>query len=55
LRSATLTTLDGRILQAFVGITSGQSLDLGMYPSGIYFLIIRTTDGQSRVAKIEKN
>jgi Secretion system C-terminal sorting domain len=55
LRSATLITLDGRILQAFVGITSGQSLDLGMYPSGIYFLIIRTTDGQSRVAKIEKN
>jgi hypothetical protein len=55
LQSATLTTLDGRILQAFDGIASGQSLDLSRYPFGIYFLVIRTTGGQSRVAKIERN
>jgi hypothetical protein len=55
LSSATLTTLDGRILQVFDGMASGQSLDLSRYPFGIYFLVIRTTDGQSQVAKIERN
>lgn len=55
LQSATMITLDGRILQAFDGIASGQSLDLSRYPFGIYFLVIRTTDGQSSVAKIERN
>jgi hypothetical protein len=55
LQSATLITLDGRILQTFDGITSGHSLDLSRYPFGIYFLVIRTTGGQSRVATIERN
>jgi hypothetical protein len=55
LQSITLTTLDGRILQTAEGFASGQSLDLSRYPSGIYFLIIRTTDGQSQTAKIERN
>jgi hypothetical protein len=55
LLSATLTTLDGHILQAFDGIASGQSLDLSRYSFGIYFLVIRTTEGQSSVAKIERN
>jgi hypothetical protein len=55
LQSITLTTLDGRILQTAEGFASGQSLDLSRYPSGIYFLIIRTPDGQSQTAKIERN
>ena len=55
IQSITLTTLDGRILQAYDGFASGQSLDLSRYPFGIYFLVIRTTDGQSRAAKIERN
>jgi hypothetical protein len=55
LQSITLTTLDGRILQTVEGFASGQSLDLSRYPFGIYFLIIRTTDGQSQTAKIERN
>jgi len=55
LRSVTLTTLDGHILQAYDGFASGQSLDLSRYPFGIYFLVIRTTDGQSHVAKIERD
>jgi hypothetical protein len=55
LQSITLTTLNGRILQSAEGFTSGQSLDLSRYPFGIYFLIIRTTDGQTQTAKIEKN
>ena len=55
LQSITMITLDGRILQTFDGIASGQSIDLSRYPFGIYFLIIRTTDGQTRTAKIEKN
>jgi hypothetical protein len=55
LQSVQLATLDGHILQAFDGFASGQSLDLSRYPFGIYFLLIRTTDGQSSVAKIERN
>jgi Secretion system C-terminal sorting domain len=55
LKSLTLTTLDGRILQTSEGFTSGQSLDLSRYPFGVYFLVIRTSDGQTRTAKIEKN
>ncbi|HXB33226.1 MAG TPA: T9SS type A sorting domain-containing protein [Puia sp.] len=55
LKSISLTTLDGRTLQTVEGFASGQSLDLSRYPFGIYFLIIRTTDGQSRTAKIERN
>jgi hypothetical protein len=55
LKSLTLTTLDGRILQTVAGSSSIQSVDLGRYSFGIYFLIIRTTDGQTRTAKIEKN
>jgi len=55
LQSITLTTLDGRILQTVEGFASGQSLDLSRYAFGIYFLVIRTTDGQSNVAKIERN
>lgn len=55
LKSITLTTLDGHLLQAFEGFTSGQSIDLSRYPFGMYFLVIRTTDGQSQVAKIERN
>jgi hypothetical protein len=53
--SATLMTLDGRTLQVFNGIVSGQSIDMARYPFGIYFLAIRTTDGSSTVAKIERN
>ncbi|HUB61383.1 MAG TPA: T9SS type A sorting domain-containing protein, partial [Puia sp.] len=55
LRSITLTTLDGQTLQSFEGFASGQSIDMSRYPFGIYFLVIRTTDGQSQVAKIERN
>ena len=55
LQSITLTTLDGRILQTVEGFASGQSLDFSRYAFGIYFLVIRTTDGQSHVAKIERN
>lgn len=55
LKSITLISLDGRILQTVEGFTSGQSIDLSRYPFGIYFLIIRTTDGQSQTAKIERN
>jgi hypothetical protein len=55
LQSITLTTLDGHILQSFDGFASGQTVDLSRYPFGIYFLIIRTSDGQSQTAKIERN
>jgi hypothetical protein len=55
LQSVILTTLDGRILKAVEGFAAGQSLDLSRYPSGIYILVMRTADGQSRVAKIERN
>jgi hypothetical protein len=55
LRSVQLATLDGHVLQAFDGFASGQSLDLSRYPFGIYFLIIRTADGETRTAKIERN
>lgn len=55
IRSATLTTLDGRILERFDGFASGQSLDMSRYPAGIYLLAIRTSDGQAHVAKVEKN
>jgi hypothetical protein len=55
IQSVTLTTLDGHTLQASDGFASGQSLDLSRYPFGVYFLVVRTTDGQSHVAKIERN
>jgi hypothetical protein len=55
LQSVMLTSLDGRILQTAEGFAPGQSLDLSRYPSGIYFVIMRTADGQSQVAKIERN
>jgi|GEM_PF-3180596 hypothetical protein len=55
LQSITLISLDGRILQTAEGFTSGQSIDLSRYPFGIYFLIIRTADGQTQTAKIERN
>ncbi|HET6256477.1 MAG TPA: T9SS type A sorting domain-containing protein [Puia sp.] len=55
IQSAALTTIDGRILQLFGGLASGQTIDMSRYPFGIYFLAIRTTDGVSRVAKIERN
>jgi Secretion system C-terminal sorting domain len=55
LQSVMLTTIDGRILQTADGFAPGQSLDLSRYPSGIYFLIMQTADGQSQVAKIERN
>jgi len=54
-QSVTLITLDGRTLQTFEGFSSGQSIDLSRYPFGIYFLIIRTADGQTQTAKIERN
>lgn len=53
--SATLITLDGRTVQVFDGFAASQSIDLSRYPFGIYFLVIRTTDGGSHVAKIERN
>lgn len=55
IQSATLFTLDGRVLQVFGGFASGQSIDMSRYPFGIYFLSIRTADGGSRVAKVERN
>jgi type IX secretion system substrate protein len=55
LQSITLISLDGRILQTAQGFSSGQSVDLSRYPFGIYFLIIRTADGQTQTAKIERN
>ncbi len=55
IQSLMLTTLDGRTLQAFSGFTSGQSIDLSRYPFGIYFLIIRTADTRTHVARIERN
>jgi len=55
IQSVTLITLDGRTLQTFEGFSSGQSIDLSRYPFGIYFLIIRTADGQTQTAKVEKN
>jgi Secretion system C-terminal sorting domain len=55
LQSITLISLDGRILQTAQGFTSGQAIDLSRYPFGIYFLIIRTADGQTQTAKIERN
>ena len=55
LSSITLTTLDGRTLQTIDGFTSGQTIDFSRYPFGIYFLIIRTTAGQTRVTKIERS
>jgi hypothetical protein len=55
LKLITLISLDGRILQTVEGFASGQSIDLSRYPFGIYFLIIRTTDGQSQTTKIERN
>ena len=55
IRSVTLTTLDGRTLKTFYGFTSGQSVDFSRYPFGIYILVIRTADGQTRVAKIERS
>ncbi|HTR28710.1 MAG TPA: T9SS type A sorting domain-containing protein, partial [Puia sp.] len=54
IQSVTLTTLSGQILQSTTGFTSGQSLDLSRYPFGIYFLIIRTSDSQTHVARIER-
>ncbi len=54
-QSVRLTTLNGHMLQACDGFASGQSLDLSRYPSGIYFLVIQTTDGEIRIAKIERN
>ena len=55
LTSAMVTTLDGRILQTSADLSSGQSIDFSRYPAGIYFFIMRTTDGKVQVAKIEKN
>jgi hypothetical protein len=55
MKTLTITTMDGRILQTVEGFSSGQSLDLSRYPFGIYFLVIRTADGQTRTAKIERN
>jgi hypothetical protein len=55
MKTLTITTMDGRILQTVEGFSSGQSIDLSRYPFGIYFLLIRTADGQTRTAKIERN
>ncbi|HLI93273.1 MAG TPA: T9SS type A sorting domain-containing protein [Puia sp.] len=55
IRSATLITADGRILREFDEFSSGQSLDLSSYPFGIYFLMIRTADGASQTARIERD
>ncbi len=55
IQSATLITLDGRTLHVFGKFTSGQSIDMSSYPFGIYFLAIRTADGTTSVAKIERN
>jgi len=55
LRSVTLTTLDGRILQSVDNFTAGQSIDLSRYAPGLYFLIIRTADNQTHIARIERN
>lgn len=55
IRSATLIAADGRILQEFDGFSSGQSVDLTRYPFGIYFLMIRTADGASQTATIQRN
>jgi hypothetical protein len=54
IQSVMLTTLDGRILQKFDGFSPSQSIDFSRYPFGIYFLIIRTTGGQTRTARIER-
>lgn len=55
IQSVTLTTLDGRILQTFSSFTPGQSVDFSRYPFGIYILVIRTADGQTHTAKIERS
>jgi hypothetical protein len=55
LQSVKLITLDGRTLQVFGTFASGQTVDLSRYPFGIYFLVIQTSDGESQVAKIERN
>jgi Secretion system C-terminal sorting domain len=55
IKSVTLTTLSGQTLQTAGGFTSGQSIDFSRYPFGIYIVIIRTTSGQTRVARIERS
>lgn len=55
IRSVTLTTLSGQTLQTVEGFISGQQIDFSRYPFGIYFVIIRTTSGQTRVARIERS
>jgi hypothetical protein len=53
-QSVKLMNIDGRLLQQNNNFVSGGSIDLSSYASGIYFLAIRNTAGQTEVVKILK-
>jgi Secretion system C-terminal sorting domain len=55
IESASLISLDGRVLEVFAGIRSAGTIDMSKYHFGIYFLVIRTADGVSSTTKIERN
>jgi hypothetical protein len=54
LSSVTVLTIDGRTLQQNANFNSGQNIDLSHYPSGMYVLSVRKTDGTTGIIKIEK-
>jgi len=53
--SAEVLGIDGKVLQRVAGFHSGESIDLSHYPSGIYILVLRNTDGSAQTAKVQKS
>jgi hypothetical protein len=54
-QTVTLLTLDGKPLQTHTAFTSGSSIDMSPYPSGIYLLSVRNAAGNNEIEKIKKN
>ena len=54
-QTATVMTVDGRVLQVVTGFRSGQSIDLSRYPGGVYILQIRDSSDGSQVFKVQKD
>ena len=55
LASVTVLSLDGRQLQQFHDFTSGSSISLGQYPTGLYLIAIKDNTGKTQLLKVLKD
>jgi hypothetical protein len=50
--AVTIMSLDGKPLREITGFVSGNTIDLGSYPTGLYFIGVRDDSGATRLLKV---